>query len=123
MRKLIAVTVLTVLATLPRWPGARGEERKLSPEAYRAHAGSNPGDPMRGREVFFRDDLFCKVCHRVGDVGGTIGPDLTKVGSRLSRAELIAQILQPRGDMPTGLWQGMTPEAFTNLVAFLKDQQ
>ncbi len=37
----------------------------------------------------------CAACHRVGNVGGNIGPDLTAVGSRFNRRDLLDSILDP----------------------------
>ncbi len=37
----------------------------------------------------------CITCHRLGSEGGKVGPDLTGVGSRFSRAYLIESILEP----------------------------
>ncbi len=54
------------------------------------------GDTDRGREIFMKAEKSqCVKCHRLGDQGGRIGPDLTGVGSRFSRIHLIESILQP----------------------------
>ena len=37
----------------------------------------------------------CKTCHRVGDIGQSVGPDLTKVGAKYDRAAMLDQILEP----------------------------
>ena len=37
----------------------------------------------------------CAACHRVGNAGGVIGPDLTAVASRLNRRDLLDSILDP----------------------------
>lgn len=36
------------------------------------------GDAGRGRAVFFAEESKCAVCHKVGDKGGSVGPDLTR---------------------------------------------
>src|SRR5262249_20866655 len=41
----------------------------------------NGGDPIRGRAVFFGKAVACAACHRVGDEGGRVGPDLTRIGA------------------------------------------
>ena len=51
---------------------------------------------MRGRSVFTTNTAAqCKTCHKVGDLGETVGPDLTKVGAKYNRAVLLEQILEP----------------------------
>lgn len=47
----------------------------------------------RGREAF--SSSLCAVCHRFGDEGGAVGPDLTAVASRFTRRDLLANILDP----------------------------
>jgi putative heme-binding domain-containing protein len=37
----------------------------------------------------------CITCHRFGDAGGSIGPDLTSVSSRFSRRDFLEAILDP----------------------------
>ena len=56
---------------------------------------SMKGDASRGREVFRTASLQCVQCHRVGDVGGKVGPELTQIGKKYSRAELLENILEP----------------------------
>ena len=50
------------------------------------------GDRRNGREVFRR---VSAVCHRVEGSGDEFGPDMTDVGKRLSRRELIESIIEP----------------------------
>jgi mono/diheme cytochrome c family protein len=38
------------------------------------------GSPENGRILY--NKLKCSHCHRIGDVGGNVGPDLTKEGNR-----------------------------------------
>jgi putative heme-binding domain-containing protein len=56
----------------------------------------NSGNVDRGREVFLNaDKSLCSKCHRIGDEGPRIGPDLSGIGSRFSRIHLIESILEP----------------------------
>src|SRR5262249_38016579 len=42
-----------------------------------------PGDSKRGRQLFLNTEKsLCLKCHRLGDQGERIGPDLTGVGGR-----------------------------------------
>src|SRR5262249_29479841 len=38
---------------------------------------------------------LCLMCHRIGDQGGSVGPDLTAVASRYSREVILESILEP----------------------------
>ena len=54
------------------------------------------GDPHKGREVFFRAGTnSCGSCHRVQGRGQWIGPDLSTIGVKYGRDELIRSILSP----------------------------
>jgi putative heme-binding domain-containing protein len=55
-----------------------------------------PGDAARGREFFLRGSgAQCRNCHRVGKEGTEVGPDLTQIGKKLDRAQLLESILEP----------------------------
>jgi len=54
------------------------------------------GDAARGRLIFTANlAVQCKSCHKAGDVGETVGPDLTKIGAKYNKAALLDQILEP----------------------------
>ncbi len=54
------------------------------------------GDAESGRKVFLeRMQVYCLRCHRVGDQGGTVGPDLTGIGSKKDRQYLMESIADP----------------------------
>lgn len=50
-------------------------------------------DATRGATVF--RDALCSRCHRSGARGPAVGPDLTHVGNRFSRRDLIESIVEP----------------------------
>jgi len=54
------------------------------------------GNADRGREVFFRTTTnACASCHRAGGRGQWIGPDLSTIGVKYGRDELVHSILSP----------------------------
>ena len=53
------------------------------------------GDARTGEALFFTKDLKCATCHKVGDKGTAVGPELTAIGKTRSRAELLDSLLQP----------------------------
>ncbi len=53
------------------------------------------GDPLRGFEVFRSAKGACSACHRIGYVGGMIGPELSRIGSTRTRRDLLEAILYP----------------------------
>ena len=54
------------------------------------------GDPEHGRKLFFDvDKSQCLKCHRLGDQGERLGPDLTGIGGRFARIYIVESILEP----------------------------
>ena len=50
-------------------------------------------DRVHGAQLFH--EAMCIQCHRIGGQGGANGPDLTGVGSRFARGDLLRAILEP----------------------------
>lgn len=68
----------------------------LEPREYLEYAVRQNGDADEGRRLFHDlTGLACISCHRVGDQGVSLGPDLSGVGAQFSRHELSASILFP----------------------------
>ncbi|MEQ8766668.1 MAG: HEAT repeat domain-containing protein [Planctomycetota bacterium] len=73
-----------------------GDAIALDQEDYRAHAIKVPGNASVGREIFRdRDGVGCVRCHVAEGVGERVGPELSDVGVKYPRAELITSILEP----------------------------
>jgi putative heme-binding domain-containing protein len=54
------------------------------------------GDAARGRELFLNTNgVQCKNCHKIGEAGKALGPDLTQIGKKLDRPKLLESILEP----------------------------
>ena len=53
------------------------------------------GDAKQGEALFFSKELKCANCHKVGDKGTALGPDLSAIGKTRTRAELLDSLLNP----------------------------
>jgi putative heme-binding domain-containing protein len=54
------------------------------------------GNAERGRQVFLdAEKSLCLKCHRIGDRGERVGPELTGIGARFGRVYLVESILDP----------------------------
>ena len=71
------------------------EERSRAVAAYR-EALFAPSDATRGHKVLVRE---CLVCHRLGQEGHDVGPNLLSVRHR-SADELLVHILDPNREVP-----------------------
>jgi len=77
---------------------AEGQRAKL----FRFEPLLNGGDAERGRTVFFGNKVACATCHAIGQTGGRIGPDLTKVGTIRSGRDILESILLPSSTFAQG---------------------
>src|SRR5262249_52049453 len=66
--------------------------------------GSNPrprtilalkGNAGRGEKLFWSPAITCGRCHKIGDQGKSVGPDLSTIGKLRSREDLLESILEP----------------------------
>jgi putative heme-binding domain-containing protein len=69
------------------------EQRSKAIQAIADVQGGNAGN---GQAVFRR---LCISCHKVGDAGANFGPDMTKVGERLTGPKLVESIIDPNADI------------------------
>jgi putative membrane-bound dehydrogenase-like protein len=60
------------------------------------------GDALKGRSVFFGKKVACATCHRVAGDGGTVGPDLSKIGAVRSGRDLLESIVVPSSTIAQG---------------------
>src|SRR5690606_13687482 len=61
------------------------------------------GDPRRGMRIIQSNQTAqCMRCHAMGDFGGDAGPQLSGVGKRLSRKELLQSLIEPSASIAPG---------------------
>lgn len=60
-----------------------------------------PGDPARGKAIFFGKGE-CSTCHTMSGEGGFLGPDLSAYGSALSAKAIGDEIVRPDRIEPAG---------------------
>ncbi|MDZ4687657.1 MAG: HEAT repeat domain-containing protein [Planctomycetaceae bacterium] len=92
--------VVVEMGVIPEGTQFQLRFRPLSSSAEHEHltqfALQNTGNADRGRELFHNaEKTLCIKCHRLGDQGGQIGPNLTGVGRRFARIHLIESMLEP----------------------------
>ena len=64
-------------------------------------ARSLPGDPVRGKEIFFGKGA-CSACHTIYGAGGFLGPDLSAYGTTTSAQAILDAILNTNRIVPAG---------------------
>lgn len=72
-------------------------ERDRTMEAHLAELqrSLDSGNPERGRQVFLSGKGNCVLCHRIGENGGEVGPNLSTIGRSRSPHELLDAIVYP----------------------------
>jgi len=61
------------------------------------------GEPVRGRELFQSEQrLACARCHTVDGSASHAGPDLSAIGDKLGRREIIEAVLTPSASIAVG---------------------
>jgi ubiquinol-cytochrome c reductase cytochrome b subunit len=93
------------------------------------HMNAWSGDPvperfLKGTTALERQGALvfqvkqCRNCHSLGELGGQRGPTLDSVAVRLTRDQLIRQVIQGGGNMPA-YGKNLSPAETAALVAFL----
>jgi putative heme-binding domain-containing protein len=77
-----------------RWLPPEKRARRLGDRIDPSALLAVEGDVERG-EAYFFGSSSCKSCHRVGAQGGLVGPELTRIGGKLSRALIVEKLLTP----------------------------
>ena len=110
----LTVGTLTWLGTFAPWSPVMDAWSSLpTPAAY-----------LKGRSALELQGALlvqgkqCRNCHSLGGEGGLRGPALDAVATRLTRDQLIRQVLQGGGEMPA-YGDNLSPPEVTALVAFL----
>jgi ubiquinol-cytochrome c reductase cytochrome b subunit len=112
---LLVVTTLAALGVMSPW----------SPVMDAGTALATPVAYVKGRSALELQGALviqnkqCRNCHRLGGQGGARGPALDGVATRLTRDQLIRQVLQGGGNMPA-YGKNLTPAEVNALVAFLE---
>lgn len=80
----------------------RREQAGQRAAALAAHEAAAEGNVTRGRRIFFSRDVGCVACHRIAGEGGNVGPDLTTIGQRRSKRDLLEAVLFPNASQARG---------------------
>ena len=77
--------------------------KKLGPNPNTTMLLNLAGSTVKGRSLFLQAGrTLCISCHRVQGSGKNIGPDLSQVGGRLNREQLLESLLEPAKTITEG---------------------
>src|SRR4030095_7512123 len=112
---ILTVVSLAALGLIVPWsPGMEAGSGIPTPVGY----GMGP-TPLELQGALVLQNKQCRNCHSPGGEGGRRGPALDGVATRLTRDQLIRQVLQGGGNMPA-YGKNLAPEEVTALVAFMQ---
>jgi putative heme-binding domain-containing protein len=77
---------------VPIDPALAASQRKRLDELASIPASA---DARRGAEIYRSAKALCTTCHAMSNVGGTLGPDLTKIGAIRTERDLLEAIVFP----------------------------
>lgn len=60
----------------------------------------------------------CRNCHALGGIGGHRGPDLSRIGERMTHPQLVRQVIQGGGNMPA-YGKNITPHEVEAVVQYM----
>jgi ubiquinol-cytochrome c reductase cytochrome b subunit len=75
--------------------------------------------PLELQGALVLQNKQCRNCHSLGGEGGLRGPALDGVATRLTRDQLIRQVIQGGGNMPA-FGKNLAPPEVSALVAFMQ---
>lgn len=81
------------------------------------------GKPDHGREIFFASGSACSSCHRIGGKGGTLGPDLSHIGTKYKHDKILESVLEPSKAIDaTYLWYVIETKDGQTIAGKMVDQ-
>jgi ubiquinol-cytochrome c reductase cytochrome b subunit len=124
-RRPVAVIAVTVTAVTLGSLTRLGSQSPWSPDVNAWSGEPVPPQYLHGRTALERQGALvlqnkqCRNCHALGGGGGRRGPALDAVAIRLTRDQLIRQVIQGGGNMPA-YGRNLNPAETNALVAFLQ---
>jgi len=104
---IATIAAMTYLTILGATAGSPTEIDKPAPPGLK-----------RGQEVMASSG--CLGCHKVGDNGNTLGPNLTQIGDKLGKDAIARTLVNPTSPMPSyAKFQREHPEQFNQLVKYV----
>jgi putative heme-binding domain-containing protein len=95
LMKRFPVEVQTIAQPLVAKLAEREREQEVYLTELVNRTVQTPGNPERGREVFFSQKVGCYGCHRIDAKGGAVGPDLSLVGRFRDPRALLEAVVFP----------------------------
>ncbi len=60
------------------------------------------GNPGRGSRIYYRPGMLCMTCHKLGNQGGKLGPDISTLGAYMTPESILESLLNPSSAIKQG---------------------
>ncbi|HEY5770687.1 MAG TPA: cytochrome c, partial [Terrimicrobium sp.] len=74
--------------------------------------------PLELQGLIVMQNVQCRNCHAIDGAGGHRGPDLADVGARMTKDQLVRQVVQGGGNMPA-YGKNLSPYEVEAVVSFM----
>ena len=118
---VLTVVVAFLALSLLTWYGIHSP---WSPHMTAWTSDPTPVEFLKGRTplelqgALVLQNKQCRNCHSLDGIGGQRGPDLSRVATKLTKDQLIRQVIQGGGNMPA-YGKNLSPAEVDALVAFM----
>jgi ubiquinol-cytochrome c reductase cytochrome b subunit len=116
---VIMISTLWITGLVSPW-SPDFKTQQINPAVFQA----STAQVQDGAKLFY--ERGCQYCHAIDvnnqSVGGQRGPDLSTVGSRLNKEQMVVRILNGGNNMPA-FGTILKPEELDALVAFLQTRK
>ena len=118
---VLTVVVCFLALSLLTWFGIHSP---WSPRMNAWTTDPTPAEFLKGRRPLELQGALvlqykqCRNCHSLDGIGGQRGPDLSRVATRLTKDQLVRQVIQGGGNMPA-YGKNLSPAEVDALVAFM----
>ena len=110
----LSLGMLTYLGQTAPWSPVMNAW-KSAPIAKAEIAGRSPLELQGALTLQY---MQCRNCHAIDGVGGQRGPDLSGVGAKLNKDQLVRQVIQGGGNMPA-YGNNLTPDQVEALACYM----
>ena len=97
----------------------------LAALALRSHVSAQKpaaGNPATGKQIYNSAVPKCSTCHKIGNSGGKLGPDLSAVGTKRDAVWLATYLPNPQRENPKNKMPPVkvTGQDLADLIAYLR---
>ena len=100
MHRTISLVSLCLLLHLLFADQSIGQVNEKQVHAQYREIALKSGDATRGKRVFESKEAACAKCHLLKNDQPRTGPDLSVIGDKYSREQLIRTVLEPSATIP-----------------------